>query len=108
MHYLDVLWPQHEPDQTFTRTDRLINEMSEQVIADYVDKEIIKNITADDRCHLKKFARKLQHFYQGRKLLNCPVYEHRHSKGFLWRAGCKISIICITKHPGSRMPDSEE
>ena len=42
--------------------DRLIDEMSEQMIADYVDREIIKNVTADDRRHLQKFARKLQHF----------------------------------------------
>ena len=62
VHYLDVFWPQHEHDQTFTRMDRLIDEMSEQMIADYVDREIIKNVTADDRRHLQKFARKLQHF----------------------------------------------
>ena len=53
MHYLDVLWPQYEYDQTFTRMDWLIDEMSEQVIEDYVDRELIKNITAGDRCHLK-------------------------------------------------------
>ena len=82
MHYLDVLWPQHEHDQTFTGMDWLIDEMSEQVIADYVYKELIKNVTADSRHHLKRFARKLRHFYQGRKLLHCPVCEHRHSKGF--------------------------
>ena len=83
MHYLDVLWAQHERDQTSTRMDRTVDEISEQVIADYVDKELIKNVTADDRCHLKKFARKFWHFYQGRKLLNYPVCEHRHSKDFV-------------------------
>ena len=36
VQYFDVLWPQHEHDQTFTRMGRLIDEMSEQVIADYV------------------------------------------------------------------------
>ena len=77
MHLLDVLWPQYEYDQTFTRMDRLIDEVSEQVIEDCVDRKLIKDITADDRRYLKKFARKLQHFHQGRKIFNCPVCEHR-------------------------------
>ena len=50
-HYLDVLWPQHEHSQTFT------DEMSEQVIVDYVYKELIKNVTADNRHHLKSSPR---------------------------------------------------
>ena len=33
--------------------ERLIDEMSEQVIDDYVDKKIIKNIDEEDRSHLK-------------------------------------------------------
>ena len=77
VHLLDVLWPQYEYDQTFTRMDRLIDEVSEQVIEDCVDRKLIKDITADDRRYLKKFARKLQHFHQGRKIFNCPVCEHR-------------------------------
>ena len=108
VHYLDVLWPQCKYDQTFTRMDRLINEISEQVIENCVDRKLIKDIKVDDRRHIKKFARKLQHFYQGRKIFNCPVCEHRYSKGFLWRAGCKILTVCLTKHPESRMSENEE
>ena len=67
VHYLDVLWPQYGCDQTFPRMDRLIDEMSEQVIEDCVHRKFIKDIKADDIRHLKKFARKLQHFYQGRQ-----------------------------------------
>ena len=53
VHYLDVFWPRHKHDQTFTRMDRLIDDMSEQVIEDYVGRELIKNVTADDMRYLK-------------------------------------------------------
>ena len=53
VHYLDLLWPQHAHDQVFTRMDRLIDDMSEQVIEDYVGRELIKNVTADDMRYLK-------------------------------------------------------
>ena len=75
--------------------------MSEQVIDDYADRELIKDIDVDDIRHLKN-ARKLQHFYQGVKNFNCPMYKHRYSKGSHWSAGYKISIICLAKSPGSK------
>ena len=53
VHYSDVLWPQYEYYQTFTRIDRLIDEISEQVIEDCVDRKLIKDIKADERRHLK-------------------------------------------------------
>ena len=58
MHFLDLLWPQYEYDQRFTKMDRLIDEMSEQVIDDCVKRKLIKDIKADERRYLKKFARK--------------------------------------------------
>ena len=66
-HFLDLLWPRYEYDQIFTRMDCHIDKMSEQVIDDCVNRELIKDINTDNRCHLKKFAKELQHFYQGRK-----------------------------------------
>ena len=51
VHFLDLLWPQYEYDQNFTRMDCLIVEMSEQVIEECVDRELIKDIKADDRRH---------------------------------------------------------
>ena len=33
--------------------ERLIDEMSEQVLDDFEDKELIKNIDVDDRSHIK-------------------------------------------------------
>ena len=34
--------------------------------------------------------------------------EHRYSKGSHWRAGCKISTICLAKRPGGRRTENEE
>ena len=38
---------------TPTRMERLIDEMSEQVLDDFEDKELIKNIDVDGRSHIK-------------------------------------------------------
>ena len=79
------------------------------MIDDYVDRKFIKDIDADDICHLKKFARKLQHFYQGGKQLTALCASIvTYSKGSRWKAGCKISIICLDKRPGSRRAENEE
>ena len=43
-------------DQTFTIMECLIDKMSEQVIDDYVDRKLIKNIDKDDRHYLNKYA----------------------------------------------------
>ena len=72
VHFSDLLWIQYENDQTFSRMERLIDEMSEQVIDDYVGRKLIKNIDEDDRRHLKKYARKLQHSHQGGRGLTAP------------------------------------
>ena len=86
--------------------ERLLDKMSEQVVDDYADRKLAKNIDKDDRRHTKKYA--LQHFYQRGKNFNCPMCEYRYSKGSCWRAGCKISIICLAKRPGSRRAENEE
>ena len=90
------------------RMERLIDEMPEQVIDEYVDRKLIKNIDEDNRRHLKKYARKLQHFHQGGKRIYCPMCKHLYSKGSCWRDGCKIQTICLAKHPGSRRAEDEE
>ena len=102
-----MLWIQYDCDLTFSRIERLIDELSEQVIDDYVDRKLIKNIDEDDRSHLKKYARKLQHFFAGEKRFNCSMCEHPYSKGSRWRAGCKIPTVCLTKHAGSRRAEDE-
>ena len=109
VHFLDLLWAQCEYDQTFTRMERRIDEMSEQVIDDYADRELIKDIDVDDIRHLKKLQGNFSTFtYQGGKKINCPMCEHRFSKGSRWRAGCKISIFCLNKRSGSRRAENEE
>ena len=87
MHYLDVLWPQHEHDQTFTRMDWLIDDMSEEVIADYVCKELIKSVTADDRHPLKKFARKISAFLSRKETTAFPGVQVQALQGFLLESG---------------------
>ena len=34
--------------------------------------------------------------------------KQSYSKGFRWRAGCKIPTVCLTKHPGRRRAEDEE
>ena len=95
-------------DLPFTRINRLIDEISEQVISDYVKRGLIENINEDGRSHLQKYARKPNHFYQQGKMFNCSRCDHPGSKGFRWRAGCNIPTVCLSKRPGSRGAEDEK
>ena len=53
VNFPDLLWFQYDYDLTFSRMKRLIEEISEQMINDYVKRKLIKNIDKDDRRHLK-------------------------------------------------------
>ena len=90
------------------RMDRFIDGMSEQVIDDYVKSELTEDINEDNRSHLKKYAGKLQHFHQQRKMFDYPMCDHPDSKGFRWTVGCDIPTGCLPKRPGSRRAEDEE
>ena len=88
--------------------DRLIDEMSVEVIDDYVKRGIIEGINEDDRSHPQKYARKLQYSHQWGKMFNCPMYDHPDSKSFCWRVGYNIPTVCLSKRPGSKRAEDEE
>ena len=53
VNFSDLLWFQYDYDLTFSRMKRLIGEMTEQVINNYVKRKLIKNIDTAYRRHLK-------------------------------------------------------
>ena len=109
VNFPDLLWFQYDYDLTFSRMKRLIEEISEQMINDYVKRKLIKNIDKDDRRHLKNLQENFStSIKEGRGLIAPLASIFTYSEGSRWRAGCKIPTICLTKRQGSRRAKDEE
>ena len=99
---VDLFWRQNNYDPSITKMDHLIDQVSEKVINDYINKGCLVDIDADDRHHLQKYPRKHQYFERKRRMMNCPICDQPDSRGFYW-IGANISqVVCMSKHPGSK------
>ena len=61
VNFSDLSWIHYDYGLAFSRMERLIDKISEQVIDDYVDRKLTKNIDNDGRSYLK-ICKKTQAF----------------------------------------------
>ena len=105
--YAELFWFTNNCDVAITDMDHRIDQVSERIIKEYEVNGLLVNIDDEDRGWLKKYARQHQYFTQGSKF-NCPACEDTNSRGFHWRRASNISLLCMSKRPGSTSANNAE